>query len=38
MELLRKRFEFYKAECGKHPNILERDLEELRSYFPLSEK
>ena len=38
MELLKKRFEFYKTECGKHLDILERDLEELKSYFPLVKK
>ena len=38
MELLKKRFEFYKSECGKHLDILEKDLEELKSYFPLSER
>ena len=38
MELLKRRFEFYKAECEKHLNILEKDLEELENYFPLNEK
>ena len=38
MELLKKRFDFYIRECGRHLEILEKDLEVLKTFYPLNEK